>query len=84
MTKLIDELLDADCRYIVSANPHTYCAEPVHKRSFCKHHFEMCYVKGTSQRAGRMPFALPVDKLPPRKSEQEEIPEIVEIVTPAR
>jgi hypothetical protein len=84
MTKLIDELRDDDCRYIVGSHPHTYCAEPVHKRSFCKLHYEKCYVKGTATRTGRMPFALPVDKIAPRKDEGDVIPEVVDVVTPAR
>ena len=43
----IMDLRYSSCRYIVGSDEDLgtlYCGEPVTKRSYCTHHFELCYL----------------------------------------
>jgi hypothetical protein len=45
--KTLDDLKHGDCRYIVSMHDTygaVYCAEPIHKASYCTDHAKICYI----------------------------------------
>ncbi|WLB49211.1 GcrA family cell cycle regulator [Bradyrhizobium ottawaense] len=47
LNKCLDDLLAGDCRYVTNdpRDGARYCGHPAHKRSYCRTHFDACYVE---------------------------------------
>lgn len=48
--RTILELRHNDCRYIIHERQTRYCGEPIADRSFCEHHFALCYLPPEKKR----------------------------------
>jgi hypothetical protein len=52
LNKCLDDLLAGECRYVTN-DPHDgalYCGHQVYKRSYCRDHFDRCYVEPHKRR----------------------------------